>query len=136
LSQPLDIDILPLLVSDNFKFTKEIDMEKLQEIVNNLKFTDTMNQLLSKIVAPDAVSVIPSKSKNGVEGIKIYGIQCFNKAQLMKDEDFSALNDAIKASSNHSLLVRHDDAYETPMVWIGPGSTNNQSKEDKQTLFA
>ena len=111
-------------------------MLNLQDIINKLNFTDTMKTAMIKLVTPDAVSVIPSKSKNGVEGIKIYGIQCFNKAQLMKDEDFSALNDAIKASSNHSLLVRHDDAYETPMVWIGPGSTSSQSKEDKQALFA
>ena len=108
----------------------------LSDVVAGLKFTDTMNALLSKIVAPDAVSVIPSKSEKGVEGIKIYGIQCFNESQLLKDKDFSALNDEIASSPNHRLLIRHSKDYDTPMIWIGPASTNVQSKEEKQALFA
>ena len=109
----------------------------LSDVVTGLKFTDTMNALLSLIVASDAVSVIPSKSeKTGVEGIKIYGIQCFNESQLLKDENFSALNDEITSSPNHRLLIRHSKDYDTPMIWIGPASTNVQSKEEKQALFA
>ena len=109
----------------------------LSDVVTSLNFTDTMNGLLSKIVAPDAVSVVPSKSEKGVEGIKIYGIQCFNKAQLLSDEDFSALNDEIKSAPNHNMLIQHDaNKYETPMVWIGPASSNVQTKEEKQALFS
>ena len=111
--------------------------DKLKSYVTSLNLTDTMNNLLSAITAPDSVSVMPSKSEKGVKGIKIYGIQCFNKAQLLSDEDFSALNDEIKSSPSHNMLIRHDsDKYETPMVWIGPASSNVQTKEDKQELFA
>ena len=104
----------------------------LSDVVAGLKFTDTMNALLSKIVAPDAVSVIPSKSeKTGVEGIKIYGIQCFNESQLLKDEDFSALNDEIASSPNHRLLIRHSKEYGLVQVL----QMSNPKKKSKRCLL-
>ena len=111
-------------------------MEKLLKVIASLGLTADIKSLLSTIVSDEKVRVAPTKSDNGTEGFNIYGIQCFNKAQLMSNETFKSLNDAIKAESHLNLLVMHGDDYETPLVWIGPSSTNSQSKQDKQSLFA
>ena len=111
-------------------------MGKLMEIIASLNLSSDIKSLLSNIVACEDVRLQATESDNGTKGFNIYGIQCFNKAQLMNDETFSALYDAIKAESHLNLLVNHSEDYETPLVWIGPVSRNKQSTSDKQSLFA
>ena len=110
-------------------------MEKLKKVVQSLGLTIDIKSLLSTIVSDSKVVVKPTKSENGTEGFNIYGIQCFNKAQLMNNETFSSLNDAIKAEPHLNMLVNFGEGYETPLIWIGPSSNSQQSIEDKQSLF-
>jgi hypothetical protein len=111
-------------------------MDKLKAIIASLNLTSDIKSLLRQIVEPVEVRLAPTESeKTGVKGFNIYGIQAFNKAQLFKDVNFSALYDTIKAESHLNILVNHSEDYETPLIWIGPSSSNTQSKEDKQDCF-
>ena len=111
-------------------------MNKLKEIIASLNLSSDIKALLNTLVTPEEVRLAPTESDNGTKGFNIYGIQCFNKAQLMNDETFSALYDAVKSESHLNVLVNHSEDYETPLVWIGPVSRNKQSTSDKQSLFA
>ena len=93
---------------------------------------------MQTLVAPVEVSLKETESeKTKVKGFNIYGIQVFNKAQLMEDETFSALFEAIQAEKHMNIMINHNpDVYPNPCVWIGPSSTSSQSKEDKQSLFS
>jgi len=112
-------------------------MKQLLSIIQSLKLGKHIESLLEALVAPEKVSLVATESsKTKVKGFNIYGIQLFSKAQLMKDETFSALHKAIKAEDHLNIMINHNpDEYETPLIWIGPSSSNNQSKEDKQSLF-
>ena len=112
-------------------------MNKLKEIIASLNLSSDIKALLNTLVTPEEVRLAPTESDvTGTKGFNIYGIQCFNKAQLMADETFSALHSSIKAESHLNILINHSDDYETPLVWIGPVSRNKQSTTDKQSLFA
>ena len=112
-------------------------MKKLMEIIASLNLSSDIKALLNTLVTPEEVRLAPTESDvTGVKGFNIYGIQCFNRKQLMSDETFRALYDAIKAESHLNILTNHSEDYETPLVWIGPVVRNKQSTSDKQSLFA
>ena len=115
-----------------------MNKDKLLSIIKDLNLTENIKSLLSTLVAPVEVSIKDTESeKTKVKGFNIYGIQVFNKAQLMEDETFCALYEDIQAEKHLNIMINHNpDEYPNPCIWIGPSSTSPQSKEDKQNLFA
>ena len=113
-------------------------MKTLLETIQKLNLTNDIKSLLRTIVSDSNVRLQATESeKSKSVGFNIFGIQCFNIAQLKADETFKALEDAVASQSHLRMMINHDsEQHATPLVWIGQNSGNTQSKEEKQELFS